>query len=92
VRPCLAAASTAPVICTGAGYAAPIRHPVSHEGTSPATTLGAVSKKTALPAAEARRRALLAYSAYLGPGQLAHSTPAVLPATSALTSTTPFVP
>jgi len=31
--------------------------------------------------AEARRRALLAYSAYLGHGQLAHSTPAVLPAT-----------
>jgi AcrR family transcriptional regulator len=35
------------------------------------------------PAAEARRRALLAYSAYLGHGQLAHSTPAVLPATKA---------
>ena len=28
-------------------------------------------------------RALLAYSAYLGHGQLAHSTPAVLPATKA---------
>ena len=33
--------------------------------------------------AEARRRALLAYSAYLGHGQLAHSTPGVLPATKA---------
>jgi hypothetical protein len=32
---------------------------------------------------EARRRALLAYSAYLGHGQLAHSTPGVLPATRA---------
>ncbi len=33
--------------------------------------------------AETRRRALLAYSAYLGHGQLAHSTPGVLPATRA---------
>jgi hypothetical protein len=33
--------------------------------------------------AEARRRALLAYSAYLGHGQLFHSTPGVLPATRA---------
>jgi AcrR family transcriptional regulator len=33
--------------------------------------------------AESRRRALLAYSAYLGHGQLAHSTPGVLPATKA---------
>jgi AcrR family transcriptional regulator len=33
--------------------------------------------------AEARRRALLAYSAYLGHAQLAHSTPGVLPATKA---------
>ena len=31
----------------------------------------------------ARRRALLAYSAYLGHGQLAHSTPRALPATKA---------
>jgi AcrR family transcriptional regulator len=35
------------------------------------------------PPAEARQRALLAYSAYLGHGQLAHSTPGVLPATKA---------
>jgi AcrR family transcriptional regulator len=33
--------------------------------------------------AEARRRALLAYSAYLGHAQLAHSTPGVLPAAKA---------
>lgn len=33
--------------------------------------------------AETRRRALLAYSAYLGHGQVAHSTPGVLPATRA---------
>jgi AcrR family transcriptional regulator len=33
--------------------------------------------------AETRRRALLAYSAYLGHGQLAHSTPGVLPVTRA---------
>jgi len=33
--------------------------------------------------AEARRRALLSYSAYLGHGQLAHTTPGVLPATKA---------
>ena len=32
--------------------------------------------------AQARRRALLAYSAYLGHAQLAHSTPNVLPATA----------
>jgi AcrR family transcriptional regulator len=44
-----------------------------------ATELG----RLGFPAAEARRRALLAYSAYLGHGQLAHSTPGVLPATRA---------
>jgi AcrR family transcriptional regulator len=44
-----------------------------------ATVLG----RLGFPPAEARRRALLAYSAYLGHGQLAHSTPAVLPATRA---------
>jgi hypothetical protein len=33
--------------------------------------------------AQARRRALFAYSAYLGHAQLAHSTPAVLPGTTA---------
>ena len=40
-----------------------------------------VLRRLGFPPAEARRRALLAYSAYLGHGQLAHSTPGVLPAT-----------
>jgi hypothetical protein len=40
-------------------------------------------RRLGFPPAEARRRALLAYSAYLGHGQLAHSTPGVLPATRA---------
>ena len=35
------------------------------------------------PPAQARRRALLAYSCYLGHAQLAHSTPAVLPKSKA---------
>jgi AcrR family transcriptional regulator len=38
-------------------------------------------RRLGFPPAEARRRALLAYSAYLGHSQLAHSTPSVLPAT-----------
>jgi AcrR family transcriptional regulator len=42
-----------------------------------------VLRHLGFPPAEARRRALLAYSAYLGHGQLAHSTPGVLPATRA---------
>jgi AcrR family transcriptional regulator len=42
-----------------------------------------VLRRLGFPPAEARRRALLAYSAYLGHGQLAHSTPGVLPATRA---------
>ena len=42
-----------------------------------------VLRRLGFPPAEARRRALLAYSAYLGHGQIAHSTPAVLPATNA---------
>lgn len=40
-------------------------------------------RRLGFPPAEARSRALLAYSAYLGHGQLAHSTPGVLPATKA---------
>jgi AcrR family transcriptional regulator len=44
-----------------------------------ATVLG----RLGFPPAEARRRALLAYSAYLGHGQIAFSTPRVLPATRA---------
>ena len=43
--------------------------------------IATVLRRLGFPPAEARRRALLAYSAYLGHGQLAHSTPGVLPAT-----------
>ena len=49
-----------------------------------ATRLGLIAtvlRRLGFPPADARRRALLAYSAYLGHGQLAHSTPRVLPAT-----------
>jgi AcrR family transcriptional regulator len=46
--------------------------------------IAAVLTRLGFPQAEARRRALLAYSAYLGHGQLAHSTPDVLPATPAM--------
>ncbi len=51
-----------------------------------ATRLGLIAtvlRRLGFPPADARRRALLAYSAYLGHGQLAHSTPRVLPATNA---------
>jgi hypothetical protein len=42
-----------------------------------------VFRRLGFAQAQARRRALLAYSAYLGHGQLAHSAPGVLPATRA---------
>jgi len=42
-----------------------------------------VFRRLGFAQAQARRRALLAYSSYLGHGQLAHSTPGVLPATRA---------
>jgi AcrR family transcriptional regulator len=45
--------------------------------------IATVLQRLGFPPSGARRRALLAYSAYLGHGQLAHSTPAVLPATKA---------
>ena len=45
--------------------------------------IATVLRRLDFPAAEARRRALLAYSAYLGHAQLARSTPGVLPATRA---------
>ena len=45
--------------------------------------IATVLRRLGFPPGEARRRALLAYSAYLGHGQLAHSTPRVLPATRA---------
>ncbi|GAA4724331.1 TetR/AcrR family transcriptional regulator [Phytohabitans rumicis] len=41
-----------------------------------------VFTRLGFPLAEARSRALLAYSAYLGHAQLAHSTPQLLPATA----------
>jgi AcrR family transcriptional regulator len=45
------------------------------------TLIATVLRRLGFPPAEARRRALLVYCAYLGHGQLAHSTPGVLPAT-----------
>ncbi len=45
--------------------------------------IATVLQRLGFPPSQARRRALLAYSAYLGHGQLAHSTPAVLRATAA---------
>ena len=45
--------------------------------------IATVLRRLGFPPAEARRRALLAYSAYLGHAQLARSTPGVLPATRA---------
>ena len=45
--------------------------------------IATVLRRLGFPPGEARRRALLAYSAYLGHGQLAHSTPGILPATKA---------
>ena len=62
----------------------------SHPAVAPAleritavrlTLIATVLQPLGFPPAETRRRALLAYSAYLGHGQLAHSTPCVLPAT-----------
>jgi AcrR family transcriptional regulator len=43
--------------------------------------IAALLRRLGFAPAESRRRALLAYSAYLGHGQIAHSTPGVLPAT-----------
>jgi AcrR family transcriptional regulator len=45
--------------------------------------IATVLRRLGFPPAETRRRALLAYSAYLGHSQLAHSTASVLPATRA---------
>jgi AcrR family transcriptional regulator len=47
------------------------------------TLTATVFERLGFAPAEASRRALLAYSAYLGHGQLFHSTPGVLPATKA---------
>jgi AcrR family transcriptional regulator len=73
VGPALLASATHPAV-------APALQRITAVRLSLITT---VLRRLGLPPAEARRRALLAYSAYLGHGQLAHSTPAVLPATRA---------
>jgi hypothetical protein len=46
-----AAASTAPVTRTRTGYVLPACQPVSHQGIGPATTPGAITRNTAVPAA-----------------------------------------
>ena len=50
--------STAPITRTGSqnGSGVSNRQPVSHQGTTPATTPGASAKKIPLPAAAAQRR------------------------------------
>ncbi len=73
VGPALLASATHPVV-------APTLERVTAARLS---LIATVLRRMGFPPAEARRRALLAYSAYLGHGQLAHSTPAVLPATRA---------
>ncbi len=73
VGPALLASATHPAVAPALERATAARLGVI------ATVFG----RLGFPAAEARRRALLAYSAYLGHGQLAHSTPAVLPRTKA---------
>src|SRR5262245_25738185 len=45
-----AAISRPPATRTGTGHSAPCCQPVSHQGTSPATTPGAMTRKPALPA------------------------------------------
>src|SRR5215475_9337804 len=42
--------ATTPITRTSGGYALPARQPVSHHGTSPATTPGATTRNSALPA------------------------------------------
>ena len=70
VGPALLASATHPTV-------APALQRVT---TARLNLIATVLRRLGFPPAEARRRALLAYSAYLGHGQLAHSTPAVLPA------------
>jgi hypothetical protein len=53
---------------------------VTRQGLAIVTALFA---ELGYPPAAARRRGLLAYSAYLGHGQLSHSTPQLLPDTPA---------
>ena len=73
VGPALLASATHPAV-------APALERVT---TARLNLIATVLRRLGFPPAEARRRALLAYSAYLGHGQLAHSTPRILPATRA---------
>jgi AcrR family transcriptional regulator len=72
----------------GPALLASTTHPAVSQALERVTTarlnlIATVFRRLGFTQAEARRRALLAYSAYLGHGQLAHSTPGVLPATRA---------
>jgi len=72
----------------GPALLASTTHPAVSQALERVTTarlnlIAMVFRRLGFTQAEARRRALLAYSAYLGHGQLAHSTPGVLPATRA---------
>ncbi len=73
IGPALIASATHPAV-------APALHRVT---AARLDVIATVLRRLGFPPAEARRRALLAYSAYLGHAQLVHSTPGVLPATSA---------
>jgi AcrR family transcriptional regulator len=69
-----------PALLASAGH--PVVGPALQRVTAARLSLIAiVLGRLGFSPAEARRRALLAYSAYLGHAQLAHSTPGVLPAT-----------
>jgi AcrR family transcriptional regulator len=71
VEPALFASAAAPVV--GQALTRVTAHRI--DGTT------RIFARMGLPAPEARRRALLAYSLYLGYGQLLRATPAVLPQT-----------
>ncbi len=71
-----------PALLASAGH--PAVAPALQRVTAARLSLVAmVLRRLGFAPAEARRRALLAYSAYLGHAQLARSTPGVLPATRA---------
>jgi len=73
VGPALLASATHPVVASA----------LERVTVARVNLIATVLRRMDFPPAEARRRALLAYSAYLGHGQLAHSTPSILPATKA---------
>jgi AcrR family transcriptional regulator len=73
VGPALLASATHPAVASA----------LERVTTARLGVIATVFHRLGFPAADARRRALLAYSAYLGHGQLAHSTPGVLPKTKA---------